>query len=206
MYFNNDYMQNLNYYNQNPFGNMNSMMGVNANNGYLNNNTIGNQTNGLYNNLNPYTCFLNSNTVNNMNNLYPEIYRITYPIVKNLVSSSNINMIDETGLNNMVDTVLRILDGENGNQRSSLNNNSNNNNNNNNNSIQNQTGVSNNLNTSNVSDESSNLRNNNQNTNMNSNNIENNFLRDIIKIIILKEIISRLNRMNLNTFLDTYFI
>ena len=53
MYFNNDYMQSLNYYNQNPVNPINSINPIaanNMNNPLGNNMFMDNQTNGLFNN------------------------------------------------------------------------------------------------------------------------------------------------------------
>ena len=88
MYFNNDYMQNLNYYNQNPLGMMNNLNQYNHLNPY--NIYNDNQTNGLFNN-----SLNQMNRIQMINNLYPDIYKITNPIVKNMVSGMNLYIIDD---------------------------------------------------------------------------------------------------------------
>ena len=223
-YSNNDqYMQDLYAYNQmpqnntyNPFmGNMmpnasNENMGFSNMNGMCmqNMNTnIANQNRNMFqvtpNNMNTMN---NVNTMNtqNPNNLYPSIYRIINPVVNRVVSGSNIPYLTEDNLNNMVDTVFNIVEGqidleeeiEMTNQNESGN-------------AGTRTTTTTNTNTQNPSTNTNtrtttttdtrntmNTTNNNNPTNISTSsnrrrNRDNSLLRDLIKILILRQIFSR---------------
>lgn len=217
MYVNNDYMQNFNYYNQNPYTNLDQRNNRINNPGFNNSNY---QTNGLFynnmfkmgymNNQNQFNTFNNVNPANNfldasmVTQLYPDIYKIVYPIVNNLLSTVNISMIDNTLIDNMTDTVLKILDGECQKQNGKTG--SNNYKNLNEHYTENTGNISKDKETDNSSN---NVRNNNSNNNCNDNtinNLENQFLKDIIRVIILNELIKLINRFNFNTFLDNIYV
>ena len=193
MYVNNDYMQNFNYYNQNSYCNLGQRHSGVYSNGY---NNLNYQTNGLYNNA-TRTGYINNQ--NQFNTLYPDIYKIIYPIVNNLVSTVNLSMIDNNLINNMTDTVLNILDGEC--QKQNVNNS------NNINDIvkENSNDININSNKDKGFEKSNNDNSNNNNSNT-INHIENQFLKDIIRIIILKEISKLINNFNFNMFLDNIYI
>lgn len=221
MCVNNDYMQNFNYYNQNPYSNFDQRNSRTYSTGY---NNLNYQTNGLFynniprmgymNNQNQFNMFNNVNPINNfldvstISQLYPDIYKIVYPIVNNLLSTMNLSMIDNNLIDNMTDTVLKILDGEC--QKQSENNGCNKNNLNelytetvgNINSNNNNREIDNNNNSNNVRNNSS----NNNGSNNTINNLENQFLKDIIRIIILNELIKLINKFNFNTFLDNIYV
>lgn len=108
MYTNNDnYLQDLYNYNQMP-NNYNQFMN---NNCIQNPNMFQNQpnfTNGMY--VNP-NMFQPSNT-QNLTTLYPSTYRIINPVVSRVVQNSNYQFLNEDTINNMVDTVFSIVDGQ----------------------------------------------------------------------------------------------
>ena len=97
-YSNNDsYMQDLYFYNQMP------------NPTYMNN-----IPNGAMNNQ-PQNPMMNNNMMynnQNFNSYYPSIYRIITPVVSNVVINSNYQYLNEDSLNNMVETVYNIVDGQ----------------------------------------------------------------------------------------------
>ena len=86
MYFNNDYLHGMNYYtyNQNLYQNLGE--NIKQTNDWLNRTYIPNTPNGLnnmyypneFNNYNNY----NTGNSNNLNTLYPDIYKVTMPIIK----------------------------------------------------------------------------------------------------------------------------
>ena len=154
MFLANDYMQNLNYYNQNP---------------YMGDSFYNNRTNDLFyrsaNNIGGFNNINGNNNRTNLNMLYPEIYRVIYPVVKNILDNTNISIVDDKFINSIVKNVLSILEGENK--------------------------VC-------TDDKES----NNSNANSSVSEKEDNFLEELIKVIVIKEIISIINRLNLNSFLQ----
>lgn len=159
MYYDNgSYMQDLNYYNQNPVQNW----GYNP---YMMNNQqfqIGMQNQ------------------QNLNAMYPASYRIICPVAKQVVNNSNTQYITEESLNNMVDTVYNIVEGDinlSENSRSS---------NQNSNETSAENTQTNNRNSSSSNSSTSATSNANCRTNR-----QNALLRDLIKIIILNEIVSK---------------
>ena len=185
MFFTNDYMQNLNYYNQNPYGGDDFYN--NRTNGlyYRNSNNI-NTSNGFnsLNNFNNLSPFNNMGNKVNLNMLYPEIYRVIYPVVQNILDNTNIGIVDDKFINSIVKNVLSILEGDN---RVRINNNIANNNNNDN---------------INTSIDNNNTGSNNVSNNNSTNTNEENFLEELVKVIVVKEIISIINRLNLNSFIQ----
>ena len=176
MYYqnNDDYMRDFFYFNQNP--NMNNMGW-----GYMPNN-MGN-INGMNN-----TGYMQNN---NLESLYPNIYRILQPVVRRVVANSNYQYLTEEVLNNMVDTVYNIVEGDrslNTIETSSR--------------PENTTATENARRNSNTSS-SSNSNNSNTTTNLQSRNNEmnnnNNLLKDLIKILILQEIARNNTRRNFNS-------
>lgn len=197
-YSNNDnYMQDLYFYNQSP------------NNTYMtgmpNNNMMGNfpntqMMNGMNNmssmqnpNQNMMNCMCNgnpnmygNNMGQNINNLYPSTYRIIAPVVSKVVANSNCQFFNEDSLNNMVDTVYNIVEGQIDYDDSP--------------SIQTEnTQSTQNTNSSSSSTNSSTTRtsetrqvtNSQSQTSNSRSNRNDSLLRDIIKILILKELLSR---------------
>jgi hypothetical protein len=121
--------------------------------------------NGLTNSNSMYPMISNSQ---NLENMYPSIYRIVNPVVQKVVSGNNYQFVNEDTVNNIVDVVMGITIGD--------------------------------VNNANVSNDSkkncngNNCQNSNQNQSSNvSNNQENTLLRDLIKILTIKELISRNN-------------
>ena len=145
MYFQNgNYMQDLNYYNQ-----------------IQNYNFI------------PYQNYINPNpnnqmSIQNSNSMYPAVYRIIIPVVKQVLSNNYNGYLTEESLNKMVDSVYNIVEGDI--STGSTNNNEN----------------GENINSSNYV-KTSNSSNQVQNS-TNQNNKSNALLRDLIKILILNEI------------------
>ena len=180
MYFNNDYMQNLNYYNQNPYGNFNTLNNYSYDNlmgqrGIINPSINNNyQTNDLFQN-------------NNLRSLYPDIYKVSYPVIENILKNTNLNMIDNNSITAIVDNVLNILEG---------NNNSNSSNNNSRNNIDSSLNTNNTNNTNNLDNNTS------SNINLNNSNTSNTFLKDIIRIIILDIIKNYFNKVKLINFIN----
>lgn len=173
MYMNNDnYLQDFYNYNQIP----------NGFGGYMQNpNMMQNQSvpmNGMYMNPNMYQ----PNNNQNITNLYPSTYRIINPVVGRVVQNSNYQFINEDTLNNMVDTVFSIVDGQ----------------------IDYQEEES-------ASQASSDVQNNSQQgqritgemqksqtASQSKSNKSDSLLRDIIKILIIKEILARRNNQYMN--------
>ena len=164
-YSNNNYMQDLYAYNQIP-----------------QNNT--------------YCPFIgNNNMYRNPNNLYPAIYRIINPVVNRVISGTNTTYLTEDSLNNLVDTVYNIVEGqveledtvEMLNQTEQINRgqNSTNTTQNNNTTIQRTAEPR----TTNIGTQNTTISNNRRQSRNDS------LLRDLIKILILKQIFSRNNCM-----------
>lgn len=122
--------------------------------------------NGLQQNMGynyPYMSYNNQN----LNNYYPSIYRIVNPIVQKVVNGNNCQFTNEESVNNMVETVLEIISDD----------------------------IS---NLENVGNDLSKKQSQNQTGNSNNNsqiqaNKDNNLLRDLIKILIIKELQSKQN-------------
>ncbi len=129
---NNNYMQDLYAYNQMPLNNTYSSYGNPAmpgagnenmafstmNGGFAPNTNPMNNQNMFFNNqngaMNPNMSSNMNNQMNlqNPNNLYPSIYRIINPVVSRVVSGTNLPYLTEDSLNNMVDTVYNIIEGQ----------------------------------------------------------------------------------------------
>jgi len=157
-YQNGNYMQDLNYYNQNP--NCGYMP-------YANN----------YQNMNRQIP-VGHMQQQNLNAMYPAVYRIVSPVVSQVLSNNNVSYLTEDNLNNMVDSIYNIVERD-----INLANNSN--------GTATQTAT--NSNENNCSRTSSNSAPNSNSTanTTSAQNRQNSLLRDLIKIMILNEIISR---------------
>ncbi len=88
MFFTNnfDYMQDYNFYNQNPntyFNNVSGQLGV----------------------------FPQMQTTN-LSYFYPSIYKILMPVIVKVISSSNYQYLNEEVINNITDTVYKIVEGD----------------------------------------------------------------------------------------------
>lgn len=110
-YSNNDnYMQDLYFYNQIPNGTyMNNLGGSIP----INPNVQSNQINPMTNNVmfQDPRFIPNNYSGTNINNLYPSIYRIINPVISRVVSNNNQPVTEEL-LNNMTDTVFNIVEGQ----------------------------------------------------------------------------------------------
>lgn len=49
---------------------------------------------------------------NNINNLYPSIYRIVYPVVQKVTSENNFQVINDEIVTNTTDTIYNIVEGD----------------------------------------------------------------------------------------------
>lgn len=224
-YSNNDhYMQDLYSYNQMPNNTYNPYMGNWAANVPTNTDGIGGVNNNMYMNMPNTNMGINQNpnmfagnqnmnpniNVQNPNNLYPSIYRIVNPVVNRVVSGSNIPYLTEDNLNNMVDTVYNIIEGQveleddfEDSSRNTVNNRGtttttttqNPNTNLNSRTVTTtdtrNTPNSNATNTNTNTNTNTTVSNTNQISNSRRNNRNNSLLRDLIKILILRQIFSR---------------
>lgn len=165
-YQNGNYMQDLNYYNQNP------SVGFNP---YITNNY---QTQNM--NMNPQMPMQQQN----LNAMYPAVYRIISPVASQVLSNNNTGFLTEDALNNMVDTVYNIVEGD-----INLENNAN--------PVTNpsSTDNSNNSNCSRTAG-TTNPSSTTHSTTTSGSNRQNALLRDLIKIMLLNEIISRRQTTN----------
>ena len=101
---NNDYMRDAFYYSQPqqsvtyPYGGMNN-----------NYSQVGsmpmNTTSSFGNNM-------NMPTTNSVSNMYPQVYRIIDPVASRVIANNNFPYYTEDNLNNMVDTVYNIVEGD----------------------------------------------------------------------------------------------
>ena len=99
-YPNNTYMQDLYAYNQMPNDFYNPYLGMQA----VNSQPLGYQNMGINQNQNMYN--------QNPNNLYPSIYKIITPVINRVIAGTNLPYLTENNLNNMVDTVYNIVEGQ----------------------------------------------------------------------------------------------
>lgn len=159
-YQNGNYMQDLNYYNQNP------NFGYNP---YMQNNYPSRNT--------------QMPMQQNLNAMYPAVYRIISPVVSQVLMNNNVGYLTEDVINNMVDSIYNIVEGD-----INLEDNSN-------------------FESNSVSTEDSNntncTRTNSTNpssrtavTRTNGANRQNSLLRDLIKIMLLNDIIARRQNNN----------
>ena len=184
---NNGYMDDLYYYNQLPNTTYMNTLGNNMM-GNINMQTMHQGVPGMQNNQTfaNQGMFSGGMQVQNLNNLYPSIYRILNPVVSRVVLNNNQLITDEL-LNNMTDTVFNIVEGQIdfGDEQVQRNNNTD--------SQQLSTNNSNNTSSNRTSEQT--RQNNSQLAQ--SNNSRNNrgdlLLRDLIKILIIKELLSRNN-------------
>ncbi len=154
------------------------------------------QNNGMFGpNMNPY---MNNgcSSQNSMNNMYPQVYRIINPVAQRVISNNSYPYYNEDNINNMVDTVYNIVEGDvntltststtqvsgddtmsqsQGTSRSASQNNNN---------------------TRQVTSETT--RSTTSSMTVQTTNSNNQLLRDLIKIIILKELLSRQNNCGCN--------
>ena len=199
---NNGYMEDLYYYNQMP----NNTYMNNPGNNMMGNNMLGNSMNqnlgtpmmtnnmGVMNSNGMFMGQINSNQQNmmpmqNLSSLYPSIYRIINPVVSRVVSNGNNQIVNEDSLNNMVDTVFNIvegqidLEGESTTQRNVQ--------------SENQTNLNSSSNMTSGSNSSSRTTETNRHTTQtmqatsNRNNRNDSLLRDLIRILIIKELLAR---------------
>lgn len=168
-YQNGNYMQDLNYYNQNPNANMNY-------NPYMNNNYSAQ-------NMGMNAQVPMQNQQQNLSAMYPAIYRIISPVVSQVLMNNNYGYITEENLNIMVDTVYNIVEGD-----INLTNNS----------ATTPNTESSNQNNSSCERNSSTSRQNNASNSNSRTNSQNTLLRDLIKIMILNEISERNRNSNAN--------
>lgn len=181
MYTNNDnYLQDLYNYNQIP-NNYNQFM----NNNCMQNSNMFQNTpnfiNGMCTNQNMYQANNNSN----LTSLYPSTYRIINPVVTRVVQNSNYQFLNEDTINNMVDTVFSIVDGQIDYKEDDP-------------PVQTQSQNSNASNTTQGQRQTTTEITRTQTNTMNQSNRSDNLLRDLIRILIIKEILSRRNNPYMN--------
>lgn len=101
---NNDYMRDAFYYSQ-PQSNTYQY------NGMSNYMPMGNMSNpGMRQTVNPFmSSYASQNSVENM---YPQVYRIIEPVAKRVIANNSYQYYTEDNLNNMVDTVYNIVEGD----------------------------------------------------------------------------------------------
>ena len=187
---NDSYMQDLYFYNQQPNNTynpyiQNNVNGMMQNPSMMSNTMNSNIGNGIpMNNMNRMFIGQNNQMIpaQNLSSLYPSIYRIINPVVSRVVSNGNNQIINEDYLNNMVDTVFNIVEGQIEtepvqNPRNTQSENQINSNTSSNNNQTSRTTESNRQTT--VSQSSS------------RNNRNDSLLRDLIKILIIKELLAR---------------
>ena len=153
MCYQNDYMRDFFYYNQNPNQNLN------MNYGYMPNNNM-----------------MRSNNNNNIENLYPNIYRILRPVVRKVVLGSNYQYLTEEVVSNMVDTVYNIVEGDRNIRTTEVN------------AEPTETRRSSVTSTSNTTQTQGSTQ---SRTNHSNNTEYNNLLKDLIRILVLQEILNR---------------
>ncbi len=143
-----DYMRDVFYFN--------GLSNPNRNYGFNPENSV--QDVAMPNMNNMYCMNNNSNNVNILNNLYPSIYKIVWPVIQKVISGNNYQFITEEIVNNTVDVVFGIIQGDMNHQEN----------------------------------DSRRANSNNASSNYNSN--ENNALmKDLIKILVIRELISKNN-------------
>lgn len=187
---NDSYMQDLYFYNQQPNNTYNPYMQNNVN-GMMQNNAMGvnnmnpNMGNAMpINNINGMFMGPNNNMMpfQNLSSLYPSIYRIINPVVSRVVSSGNNQIINEDSLKNMVDTVFNIVEGQIENEPVQ-----------NQRNVQSETQMS--SNTSSNNNQTTRTTEANRQTTVSQSTSRNNrndsLLRDLIRILIIKELLSR---------------
>lgn len=101
---NNDYMRDAFYYSQ-PQSNTYQYSGMSN---YM---PMGNMSNpGMRQTVNPFmSSYASQNSVENM---YPQVYRIIEPVAKRVIANNSYQYYTEDNLNNMVDTVYNIVEGD----------------------------------------------------------------------------------------------
>ena len=179
MYYQNydDYMRDVFYFNQMP----NQNWGYPYNNGY---------NAGIPMGMNP-----NSNMNQNLNNMYPSIYRIVQPVVSRVVTGNNYGYMTEDNLNSVVDTVFNIV--ENDVMENSSTSESSSINQTQRTANTNSTGNSNSANPS-ISNPVTSSR------SAENNQCSKNLLKDLIKILVIKEILNRNNIRRFNNNFQNY--
>lgn len=189
-----NYMQDFYYYNQLP------NRPYNMNNSYNNNDMLrqNNYPNGYF----PYG---NNNNMNNfdLTKYYPSIYRIINPVVCKIIQNSNYQFLNEDTLNNMVETVYNIVEGQIEYSDEPIKRDAQNNIN---------AGMQMNSNSTAKQMSPNNLTNNNEkdkgddnfyNTKVNLR--SDNLIKDLIKILLIKELLSRKNYLNMQMNQNTYY-
>ena len=169
MYYQNydDYMRDVFYFNQMPNQMQNPNMGF-QNMGF-------NQPVNQIGQMNPMNQGIN------YNNMFPSIYRIVQPVVSRVVTGNNYQYLTEDNLNSMVDTVYNIVEGDVVNSSE-------------NDCQATQTVSAQATRTQNTNTTTSNNNSNNVSTARNCENQNTTILlKDLIKILLLKEIICRNN-------------
>lgn len=96
-----DYMRDIFYYNGLAGNNM----------AYQTNPMSAGMPGGCMNNAMNYNSGMPMNN-SNINNLYPSIYRIVYPVVQKVTSESNFQIVNEETITNATNTIYDIVEGD----------------------------------------------------------------------------------------------
>ena len=122
----------------------------------------------------PNNNMMRNNNNNNIENLYPNIYRILRPVVRKVVSGSNYQYLTEEVVSNMVDTVYNIVEGDRNTRTTEVN------------------AEPAETRRSSVTSNTTQTQTSTQSRTNHSNNTEyNNLLKDLIRILVLQEILNR---------------
>jgi hypothetical protein len=116
------------------------------------------------------TFYPNMNGAQSLENMYPSIYKIVNPVIQKVVSGNNYQFVNEDTVNNIVDVVMGITAGD----------------------VNSTNGNNNEIRKGALGNNCSNQNCNTNNSNNNSSQ-ENPLLRDLIKILTIKELILRNN-------------
>lgn len=190
---NNDYMRDAFFYSQ-PQNSTYQYPDMNNMNNY----------NAMGNNMMPYGCNMNygmtgmsgmNNQPTQISSMYPQVYRIIDPVANRVIANNNYPYYTEDNLNNMVDTVYNIVQGD----ISSLNSN-----NNMADTVSDDTVTQGASRTTTTTNANNNTRQTNtaevtrtvSTVNTQNTNNDNQLLKDLIKIIIIKQLLSRPNNNN----------
>lgn len=139
-----DYMQDYNFYNQNP--------------------------NTYFSSLSQQPGIFNPMQTTNLSYFYPSIYKILVPVIVKVISTSNLQYLNEEVINNITDTVYKIVEDD---------------------------GVKNNNQQINNNQQNSNIQTNTKQENTKDNEL----LKDIIKILVIKELQNRqIRQLNQNLY------
>lgn len=104
---NNDYMRDAFFYSQ-PQSNTYQYNGMNN---YMPvQNSMPNSN--MYSQINPFNNMNSSSCQNSLENMYPQVYRVVDPVARRVITNNPYQCYTEDNINNMVDTVYNIVEGD----------------------------------------------------------------------------------------------